>query len=68
MESLNRSKFVTEVLYTNPSMRNHEITTSVDHTILQQDVTRFIKVQGDDFFEDNTFDKIMETWHYFQSH
>lgn len=67
MERLNRSKFVTEVLY-NDVLKYEAMTSSVDYHILLQDVTRFIKVQGDEFFEDNTFDKIMETWHNFQSH
>ena len=66
MESLNRSKFVTEVLYSNSAMRTEEFLLSVDYDILKQDVKRFILVQGDEFFDTNSMDQIMETWNYFQ--
>ena len=66
MGSLNRSKFVTEVLYSNSAMRTEEFLSSVDYDILQKDVKRFILVQGDEFFDTNSMDQIMETWDYFQ--
>lgn len=66
MESLNKSKFVTAVMYSDPVVQDESKTSSVDFQILQQDVQRFVLVQGDQYFEATDLDKIMEDWNYFQ--
>jgi hypothetical protein len=66
MQNSNRAKFVTEVLHSNPSIKNDN-GSNVDYDILHQDIKRFILVQGDEFFETNSLEQIMEGWNYFQN-
>lgn len=53
----NKDKFVNEILYSNSKI--------IADDSLYQDVTMFIDIQGEEFFDESTMIEIFEAWDYF---
>jgi|694.fasta_scaffold59626_8 hypothetical protein len=62
MEILNKTIFVSTVMDTHSLDRN-----SVGFDIFNQDINRFVKVQGDEFFMLTDLPVIIDVWHKFQN-